>query len=102
MPRREITTTPCTTSANPASNDRRPGSGGHCARECLEGIARKYLDALQQRNPSVAPLADHAGTRSDLTRAFLDDDAVITDFKLADGTPAGWRLREALPERRNR
>lgn len=31
----------------------------HCARECLEGIARKYLDALVQRNPSVAPFAEH-------------------------------------------
>jgi hypothetical protein len=31
----------------------------HCARECLEGIARKYLDALVQRNPEVAPLAEH-------------------------------------------
>jgi hypothetical protein len=36
------------------------------------------------------------GTRFVLTRAFLDDNAVITDFKLADGIPAGWRLREAL------
>ena len=53
-------------------------------------------------NPSAAPLADHVGTRFVLTRAFLDDNAVISDFKLADGTPAGWRLREALPERRNR
>jgi hypothetical protein len=35
----------------------RPGE--HCVRECLEGIARKYLDALVQRNPSAAPLADH-------------------------------------------
>jgi hypothetical protein len=31
----------------------------HCARECLEDIARKYLEALVQRNPSVAPLAEH-------------------------------------------
>jgi hypothetical protein len=31
----------------------------NCARECLEGIARKYMDALVQRNPSAAPLAEH-------------------------------------------
>ncbi len=30
-----------------------------CARECLEAVAKKYFDALVQRNPSVAPLADH-------------------------------------------
>jgi hypothetical protein len=34
-------------------------SSEHCARECLEGIAHKYLDALVQRNPSAAPLAEH-------------------------------------------
>jgi hypothetical protein len=34
-------------------------SGEHCPRECLESIARKYLDALVQRNPSAAPLAEH-------------------------------------------
>ena len=34
-------------------------TNGACARECLEGIARKYLEALVQRNPAAAPLADH-------------------------------------------
>jgi hypothetical protein len=34
-------------------------TNGACARECLEGIARKYLEALVRRNPAAAPLADH-------------------------------------------
>jgi hypothetical protein len=42
-----------------AAHDKSAHQGGRCARECLEGIARQYLDALVQRNPSVAPLAEH-------------------------------------------
>jgi hypothetical protein len=42
-----------------ATHEKSVRATGHCARECLEGIARQYLDALLQRNPSQAPLADH-------------------------------------------
>jgi hypothetical protein len=45
----------------------------HCARECLEGIARKYLDALLQRNPSVAPLADHVTFSENNVALLLGD-----------------------------
>jgi hypothetical protein len=30
-----------------------------CGRECLEGITHKFMDALAQRNPGAAPLAEH-------------------------------------------
>jgi len=41
------------------SSDKGTRPNEHCARDCLEGIARKYFDALLQRNPSAAPLAEH-------------------------------------------
>ncbi len=41
------------------AHDKGTHTGERCARECLESIARKYLDALVQRNPAAAPLADH-------------------------------------------
>lgn len=44
-----------------------------CARECLEGIARKYLDALVQRNPSAAPLADHVTFTENNVQLLLGD-----------------------------
>ena len=42
-----------------ASHDKESHHIERCGRECLEAIARKYVDALVQRNPSVAPLAEH-------------------------------------------
>jgi hypothetical protein len=45
----------------------------HCARECLEGIARKYLDALVQRNPSVAPLAEQVTFSENNVQLLLGD-----------------------------
>ncbi len=53
--------------------DRGASSGGRCARECLEGIARKYFDALQQRNPAVAPLADHVAFSENNVSLLLGD-----------------------------
>jgi hypothetical protein len=49
----------------------RPGE--RCARECLEGIARKYLDALMQRNPAVAPLAEHVAFSENNVSLLLGD-----------------------------
>jgi hypothetical protein len=57
-----------------ASNDKgsaRPSE--HCARECLEGIARKYFDALVQRNPSAAPLAEHVTFSENNVALLLGD-----------------------------
>jgi hypothetical protein len=56
-----------------ASSDKGAHPNEHCARECLEGIARKYLDALLQRNPSVAPLADHVTFSENNVALLLGD-----------------------------
>jgi hypothetical protein len=56
-----------------ASNDKGVHTGEHCARECLEGIARKYFDALVQRNPSAAPLADHVTFSENNVALLLGD-----------------------------
>ena len=56
-----------------ASNDKGARTGEHCARECLEGIARKYFDALVQRNPSAAPLADHVAFSENNVALLLGD-----------------------------
>jgi hypothetical protein len=56
-----------------ASIDKGARTGEHCARECLEGIARKYFDALVQRNPSAAPLADHVAFSENNVALLLGD-----------------------------
>jgi hypothetical protein len=57
-----------------ASNDKgSPHPSEHCARECLEGIARKYFDALVQRNPSAAPLAEHVTFSENNVALLLGD-----------------------------
>jgi hypothetical protein len=43
----------------PATSHDKSAHSEHCSRECLESVARKYFDALAQRNPAVAPLAEH-------------------------------------------
>src|SRR5262245_33807351 len=48
-------------------------SGGACTRECLEGIAHKYVDALAQRNPSAAPLAEHVEYTENNVELLLGD-----------------------------
>ncbi len=55
----------------PSDKGARPSE--HCARECLESIARKYLDALLQRNPSVAPLAEHVTFSENNVALLLGD-----------------------------
>jgi hypothetical protein len=44
-----------------------------CGRECLEGIARKYFDALVQRNPSAAPLAPQVAFSENDVSLLLGD-----------------------------
>jgi hypothetical protein len=56
-----------------APNDKGARPSEHCARECLEGIARKYLDALVQRNPSAAPLAEHVAFSENNVSLLLGD-----------------------------
>jgi hypothetical protein len=56
-----------------ATNDKGAHTGEHCARECLESIARKYFDALLQRNPSAAPLADHVAFSENNVALLLGD-----------------------------
>jgi hypothetical protein len=55
-------------------NDKASGHPSeHCARECLEGIARKYFDVLVQRNPSAAPLAEHVTFSENNVALLLGD-----------------------------
>ena len=56
-----------------APNDKGARPSERCARECLEGIARKYLDALVQRNPSAAPLAEHVAFSENNVSLLLGD-----------------------------
>jgi hypothetical protein len=77
MPPREIVTTPCTTS--PATElffCRSP-------KRCCQVRAYRFDSALRDR---TFMLVDEERQLM-LTRVFLDYNAVITDFKLADGTP---------------
>ena len=48
-------------------------ANGACARECLEGIARKYLEALVQQNPSAAPLAERVKYTENNVELLLGD-----------------------------
>jgi hypothetical protein len=56
-----------------AVNDKGSRPSEHCARECLEGIARKYFDALLQRNPSAAPLAERVTFSENNVSLLLGD-----------------------------
>ena len=56
-----------------AVNDKGGRPSEHCARECLEGIARKYFDALLQRNPSAAPLAERVTFSENNVSLLLGD-----------------------------